>query len=128
MKKLMMMTLTLSVFALTSLSAEASRHDHRQKRQKARIAQGVASGELTQHEAKRAAKQQRKINRMEKRAEADGKVTAREKYKLEKAQDAASHSIYRMKHDEDHRGQNPAGVPAVDVPVAVDPASESTSN
>lgn len=112
------LALTLSVFALTtSLTAEAGRHDNRQHRQKARIAQGVASGEMTKHEAKRAARQQHKINRMEKRAEADGHVSAREKRKLEKAQDAASKSIYKMKHDEDGRGgQNPAVQPTDVVP------------
>ena len=41
---------------------------------------------------------------MENRAEADGTVTAGEKFRIEKAQDRASKNIYRKKHNSAERG------------------------
>lgn len=78
-------------------NAEAARHDRRQVRQGARIHQGVKSGELTRGEANRARSQQRHINRMENRMEANG-MTPKEAIRLEQAQDRASMNIYKMKH------------------------------
>ena len=75
------------------------RHDARQAKQKGRIQQGVKSGELTRPEAAKARADQRKIQRVENRAQADGKVTGREKAKLEHMQDKASADLARQKHD-----------------------------
>jgi hypothetical protein len=82
---------------------QAARVDHRQERQDARIDQGVASGELTRHEQAHMQAQQARIGRMEHRAEADGQVTGKEAVRLEHAQDHASRSIARQKHDRQHR-------------------------
>jgi hypothetical protein len=54
---------------------------------------------LTKAEAAKARADQRKIQRAENRAQADGKVTAKEKAKLEHMQDKASADIARQKHD-----------------------------
>ena len=83
--------------------AQANRVDNRQERQETRIEQGVASGELTRHETARLAQQQRHINRLERRTEADGQVTGREALRVEAAQDRASQRIYRAKHDRQER-------------------------
>lgn len=103
MKYLLLLALSLS---LACLHAEAARRDARQHNQRARIHQGVKSGELTQKEAAGLRAQQRKIRRMERKAEADGVVTGQEKHKIEKAQDRASKSIHNQKHDDQQRGEN----------------------
>ena len=89
----------------TSLAdKQAQRVDNRQERQSDRITQGVESGQLTVREQARLEQQQRHINRLERRTEADGKVTAKEAVRMEHAQDRASHQIHRQKHDRQQRG------------------------
>lgn len=73
--------------------------DKREQNQKARIQQGVKSGELTKKEARRLAAEQRKIKHDEKKAKADGVVTKKEKAKIRQEQKRASKDIYRQKHD-----------------------------
>lgn len=102
-----MKTLTmLAAAALTTLSLAATaqtpntpRVDERQANQEQRIEQGVASGELTQREANRLARQQNRIGHYEDKAKADGTVTGRERHQLNHAQNHASRNIRRQKHD-----------------------------
>lgn len=103
MKSKLVITVLVGLGLLAS-DAFAGRHDRRQGRQSARIRQGVKSGELTKGEAHRLRKQQRKIGRVENRAEADGVVTAGEKARLENMQDRASQNIYRKKHNDRDQG------------------------
>ena len=83
----------------TLAQKQLQRVDKRQAHQQARINRGVASGQLTAAETQRLQQQQARIDRIETRTEADGKVTAREAARMEHAQDHASHTIYRQKHD-----------------------------
>lgn len=94
------------LFGYISLqAAEAKdRSDRRQSRQGARVREGVKSGELTRGEAAKLRSQQRRINRTEKRMEADGELSGKEEAKLERMQDRASKNIYRKKHNERERG------------------------
>ena len=87
----------------TPADRQEVRLDTRQERQDTRIDQGVASGELTRPEAMRLNREQRHINRLERRAEADGDVTRREALRLEKAQDRASRHIGHAAHDRQNR-------------------------
>ena len=73
--------------------------DQRQKAQRHRIQDGVASGELTHAEAADARHDQRTIRRSERRAKADGEVTAKERAHLDRKQDRASRQLRRNKHD-----------------------------
>ena len=75
----------------------------RQQNQRARIAQGVGSGELTRLEARRLVKGQAKIQKMEWRAKSDGVVTAKERIKLQKALNKQSVSIAKKKHNKRSR-------------------------
>lgn len=93
---------------LLSLSAEASREDIRQHRQRSRIRDGVRSGELTRPEAAHARQDQRKIQRLEnklERARAAGNTEKvdRLENKVERAQDRASKRLYKNKNDDDSR-------------------------
>jgi len=84
-------------------SAAEQRVDNRQDRQEQRIEQGVSSGALTQPEARRLGREQARIVRAESRAEADGRLTRREKVSLEHRQDHASRHIAHAKHDRQAR-------------------------
>src|SRR5215470_146366 len=70
-----------------------------QKREQARINQGVRSGELTRHEARRLEAEQARIRVDERFYRADGKLGPRERERLRKELGHASHDIYREKHD-----------------------------
>lgn len=99
-------------------SAHAGRMVNRNVRQRARIHQGVQSGELTHREAHRARVEERHIRRMEGRAASDGQITPGERARIESAQDRASKDIYRMKHNDQER---PAGAAATQPPVEAAP-------
>lgn len=100
-------TLAALVFALAApaiaQTASTPRIDARQERQAERIEQGRQSGALTEKEAARLEKGQARIQRMEDKAVADGKVSAKERRRIEHAQDVQSRKIRRQKHDKQHR-------------------------
>lgn len=70
-----------------------------QQDQKARIHQGVKSGELTKGETKKLIREQKKINHDKRLAKADGKVTPVEKKIIKNEQKKAGNHIYKMKHN-----------------------------
>jgi hypothetical protein len=88
-------TLALAVPAF----AQETRVDRRQDRQEQRIDKGVQSGALTPRETRKVEQGQQHVERLETKAQADGKVTAGEKGRLEHAQDVQSKRIYKQKHD-----------------------------
>lgn len=93
----------MAVASLGAFAAHAEtddlRMDRREDRQAERIHQGVASGELTRPEQAHLALREERIDRMEGRMKADGKVTGKEAARMERAQDKASRRIARNKHD-----------------------------
>lgn len=106
-RSLTVLTVTLVAAGLTGASpsfAETTpRLDQRQQNQAARIRAGIASGELTRAETRRLVRGQQHVRRLERRAEADGDVTLRERARLEHAADVQSRRIYRQKHDAQRR-------------------------
>lgn len=92
------LSLPVVVFAQTS----TPRIDQRDANQEARIQQGANSGSLTQKEATRLERGQQHVDNMETRAAADGKVTGKERRRIEHAEDVQSRKIYREKHDRQH--------------------------
>jgi len=106
--RLVIATATLAVLsaAVTAQAAEPAasganmpRVDKRQARQEARIEQGVASGQLNARETLRVEREQKHIATAEAKAEADGKVTDKERARLAHLQNKASRDIKRQKHD-----------------------------
>ena len=79
--------------------AQETRVDRRQERQEQRIDQGVKSGALTPRETRKLERGQKHVENLETKAQADGKVTAKEKLRIEHAQDVQSKRIYKQKHD-----------------------------
>ena len=89
---------------LASLVASAAfagtpRVDRREALQRARIAEGRRSGDLTRAEMRRLNAGQRQVHRMERRAGTDGVVTRGERRRIERVQDRESRAIYRLKHN-----------------------------
>jgi hypothetical protein len=102
MKKLY--TILTFVMLATVLSASAFAQnsrgiDRRQHEQRDRIQQGVRSGELTRREANRLRHDQFQIRRLERRAEADGVLTARERFRINRNLNESSRDIRRLKHN-----------------------------
>src|SRR4051812_10540933 len=76
----------------------------RQHHQRERIQQGVRSGELTRHETRRLAEEQRDVRQLERAYKSDGTLTGAERRDLRHEQNQASRDIYRQKHDAQDRG------------------------
>ena len=93
----------LGVLSLGAVTAEAGPIDRVQKNQRARIHQGVESGALTRVEARRLGHEQRKVERMQRRAWSDGELSRAEKARLTRAHKRSSRHIYRAKHNRRHR-------------------------
>lgn len=102
MKKTILLA-ALSLALTSPAFADSSRFDARQQHQRERIANGVQSGELTQRETRRLVAGQVHLNRVERRVEADGVVTARERARLHHEANQQSRRIHRQKHDAQHR-------------------------
>jgi hypothetical protein len=83
-------------------STATPRIDKREARQEQRIANGVASGQLTPKETARLEKEQSHIANAEARAKSDGVVTAKERASITHMQNRASHRIHKQKHDAQH--------------------------
>ena len=101
LKKAILATALLAISA--PLFAGTPGLDKREANQRHRIANGVHSGELTRPEAHRLVHGERQLHRQERRAKADGEVTARERARLQHSADRMSKRIYRQKHDKQDR-------------------------
>ena len=88
----------LSVGSVFS-QAKTPRVDRRERRQQARIQEGVKSGELTGKEAAKLEAQQGKIQKDEMKAKADGTISPAERMKLKREQNRANRNINRKKHN-----------------------------
>lgn len=102
MKKALMIS-ALALVMTAPVLAGTPRHDARQENQRERIVNGVHNGELTARETRRLAAGQVHLNRVEKRAKADGVVTARERAHLNHEANQQSRRIHRQKHDRQDR-------------------------
>lgn len=91
----------IALSVLMAAPAMAQGVNARQDRQHHRIEQGVRSGELTRHEARRLHRRERAIARQERRMRwrNGGYLTPRQRHKLNKRLDRTSRSIYRKKHN-----------------------------
>lgn len=78
--------------------------DKRQANQRKRIRNGRESGALTRGEVKRLRRDQKKISRLERRFEKDGRIDKRERRILNKAQNRAGNRIFESKHNDRNRG------------------------
>jgi len=97
---------SLMVFACVvgaSAPAFAGQAGERGARQQDRISQGIKSGALTRPEARKLRAEQKKIRVVKKRAARDGKVSVKERRKIERLQKKASRNISSFKHNNRRR-------------------------
>lgn len=97
------MITALAVLVSGSAVAGTPRYDARQHHQRERIVNGVRNGELTLRETRRLAAGQVHLNRVERRAKADGVVTTRERVHMQHEANQQSRRIHRQKHDAQDR-------------------------
>ena len=76
-----------------------SRYDTRDSWQHSRTMQGRAYGQLTRAEMRRIREGQRRIRMMERMAMADGRITRRERYHLQAAQERHQALVWRLTHN-----------------------------
>jgi hypothetical protein len=97
----MKIILTIAVVTGMMISiGSAQEIKERQKEQQERIAQGVASGQLTPKETVKLEKKEARINREVRRdRRSGGHLSANERAKIAKDQNKMSAEIYRQKHD-----------------------------
>ena len=88
-----------SVFAFSATMATAGIIHKRQKHQRARIHQGMRSGELTSGEAAKLHAEQQAIQADREKALADGKLTKRERRSIRHEQNQASRDVRHEKHN-----------------------------
>ncbi len=101
-KNILSVVMILAFISIASMSnAQTKTPDvtKRQENQQERIAQGVQNGELTARETKHLEGREAKIQHDKKEAKADGKVTPRERAKLQREENRTSRAIHRQKHD-----------------------------
>jgi len=101
MKKLTLLLLvgTLAPLMAGAAIAGTARIDRREARQRERILDGRMNGQLTRGERARLNAGQRHVYRMERRAGRDGVYTARERRRIERAQDRQNRRIWRLEHN-----------------------------
>lgn len=98
MKKLLFCAALLACHCLAA-SAQTPALNATQRNERARIRQGVRSGELTRTEAARLRGREAGITAEKRAARADGIVTAGERRDIRRTENRASRAIYRQKHD-----------------------------
>jgi len=87
--------IVVPVFAQTA----TPKIDAREQQQQQRIANGIASGQLTAKEAQHLEGRESKLQADEKAAKADGVVTAKERRQLTREENRDSRAIYQKKHN-----------------------------
>lgn len=102
MKTFILAAIAAASLAVASAPALAQSIDQREANQQQRINQGVASGQLTGHEA---AHDQRKLSRIEARtdrmrARQGGVLTPAQHARIEQKLNHSSRRIYRTKHND----------------------------
>ncbi len=103
MKKIIVLLTCLTAGIVFSVNAQTPVVDQRQENQRARIREGVASGELTRQETADARQNQRNIRRVERRVKADGVVTNQERARLHRKQNKTSRELSKDKNDSQAR-------------------------
>jgi hypothetical protein len=88
-----------SVLAFSATMATAGVIHKRQKRQRARIHQGVRSGEITSDEAAKLHAEEQAIQADREKALADGKLTKRERRSIRHEQNQAGRDVRHEKHN-----------------------------
>ncbi len=97
---IILLTIVMAAGLVYTDMAQAGRIKTRQTNQEERISDGIESGELNQKEALKLQQEQNQIRKFKHNARSDGKLTVKERDKIENMQDRASKRIFRAKHNQ----------------------------
>lgn len=107
MRKISMLILAVAISGLAAGVASAHTYtpaiDRREARHQWRIFAGLREGDFTRSELRRIRAMEWRIRMMERRAKADGYVSARERAEIHRALNRASRMIYWFRHNDDDR-------------------------
>ena len=104
MKKIIIVTvMAITGWFLLANQALAGVAEKRMHHQKQRIRHGISTGKLTRSEARFLRHEQHRIRRLKKMAWTDGRLTRKERRRIEMLQNQASWHIYLLKHNPRHR-------------------------
>jgi hypothetical protein len=91
---------TMIAATIVSTGLQAQEINHRRENQQDRIAQGVASGELTARETARLEHREANLNRtIRADRKTGGGLSARERRQIDRRQNRLSKDIHKQKHD-----------------------------
>lgn len=93
-----------SLFAGAAFAQSNYSIEQRDRIQQARIERGIESGRLTPRETDRLLSERAQVERMERRARADGMFTQHERARVDRAQDHLRRDIYRESNDRQTAG------------------------
>jgi hypothetical protein len=99
MKRILFAFGALGLMATTAAADSTHRIDRRENRQIHRVTKGVQNGSLNRHETARLLRNQAHIQRLERRAKADGVVTRHERRRIREAQNRQNRLIRHKKHN-----------------------------
>lgn len=99
--------LAISSSAAFAYDRNSGTGERREARQEQRIRDGIQDGSLTRREAVQLIEEQRRIDRLQAQARADGRVSDREADQIRRAQKEASRHIYQERHDAESRRFRP---------------------
>ncbi|MGI4875188.1 MAG: hypothetical protein ACRYFX_28870 [Janthinobacterium lividum] len=99
MKNLLVAAALLLVVTAAQAQTATLGINAREHNQRARIRQGVASGELTRTEAARMRGREAGLTAEKRAAKADGVVTPEERKDIRRTENKNSRAIHRQKHD-----------------------------
>ncbi len=105
MKTKLIIVAVMAIFGSKALQAQMAYNEplNRGEGQRARIHEGVRSGELTRGETERLRNEQRHIRNTKCRAKADGRVSRGEHRHIRNEERRADNDIYRLKHNDRER-------------------------
>jgi hypothetical protein len=89
----------VAALAMPALAQNTADVVQRNANQQERIEQGLQSGQLTTKEASKLEKGEARIEKVEQRADADGKMNDAEKRRIEQAQNKESQQLYQDKNN-----------------------------
>ena len=90
---------TLAMTAAAASAQTTGSEVQRSVDQQQRIEQGLQSGSLNTHEAAKLEQGEAHVDKLESNALKDGALSPAEKARIQKAQNAESRAIYKLKHD-----------------------------
>ena len=98
-----MLTSLFGIFTANAFCQKTPHADKRQKIQKHRIKSGVKSGEITKREGKSIKYSYKNTKKYEAKAKSDGKVTWKERARLQHLENKSSRKVFRTKHNKKDR-------------------------